>query len=512
MAEFDRDLDLAIDRLHDRDRGRRPPVPSSWPTAAEQDQNSLDELVGLASRLRYLPAEQWPDPTFADRLVDDVRQRLPIEATGISVRWNRLNRATRAWRQSSARWVWVGTAAAAAALAVVLTVSPVTPFGPTTQVSAQVLASKASALSAGRGLPPVRFTEVVTTYSLPAYFEPAPPPPTVIQQVTFAEANRWRSDATVVNPHNAGTVEVLTVRNGTSIVQRMEGTGMRRPSVTVITGQAGVDPGLPTASTYGIELDPASLLALTTGRCARPVALAGTGPTIAGRPTKVLRLGSNPCPSAAVPEIDGPATFWIDARTSLVLRAEVFAPNGQLFEQATITQLRYGGTFPPSLFQLPTPPPKHPTTSPSTTLPSTLPGLGQLRTNMAYPPLVPSRLPAGMRQGAIQPVGGDPDTGKIESFTITYNDPEGHPALQFYEAPAASPSVHFPGQSVTITPAKAGRQATVGTLNASPGWQILWWIQGTTYCSLQEGGAASGVTLSDTLTAVQLIQIAATTS
>jgi hypothetical protein len=511
MSDFDDDLDRALDGLHDSDRGHEPPGPRRVPAVGSDDTEGLSELVGLANRLRSLPAEQWPDPTFPDRLVEGVSQRLAVETTARPPRWNPRGPATRPGRRVPARWVWVATAAAAA-LTVVLTVSPISPLSPTTGVSAQVLAGRASAASEGRGIPPVRFTEVVTTYSLPAYFQPAPPPPTVSQQVAFAGADRWRSDATVVNAHDAGTREVLTVRNGLSIVQRVRGTGMRQPSVTVITRRAGADPGLPTASTYGIVLDPTSLLVLGTGACARTIALAGSGPTIAGRATKVLRVGSNPCPSAAVPEIDGPATFWIDALTSLVLRAEVFAPNGQLFEQVAVTQLSYGGTFPPELFQLPSQPSAQPSTSSPTTVAATPSGLAQLRARTAYPPLLPARLPAGVRQAAIQPVTEDPVTGKIDSFTITYDDPGGHPAVQLYEAPAASPAVRFPGRAMTITPPAAGKPATVGTLNASPGLQILWWIQGGTYCSLQEGGMTAGVTLSDILTAAQLIQIAASTS
>jgi hypothetical protein len=510
MSDFDGDLDRAIDRLHDSDRSHEPPGPPRVPAVGSDDTEGFNELIGLASRLHSLPADQWPDPTFPDRLVEGVSQRLAVETTARPPRSNPPRSPTRPGRAAPARWVWVATAAAAA-LAVVLTVSPISPLSPTTGASAQVLARRASAASEGRGIPPVRFTEVVTTYSLPAYFQPAPPPPTVTQQVTFAGADRWRSDATVVNPHDAGTRKVLTVRNGLSIVQRVQVPGMR-PSVTVITRRAGADPGLPAASSYGIVIDPTSLLVLGTGACARTVALAGSGPTIAGRATKVLRLGSNPCPSAAVPEIDGPAIFWIDAHTSLVLRAEVFAPNGQLFEQVAVTQLRYGETFPPELFQLPTPPPAQSSTSSPTTVTPTPSGLAQLRAHAAYPPLVPARLPAGVHQAAIQPVTEDPVTGKIDSFTITYNDSAGHPAVQLYEAPAASPAVRFPGRAVTITPPTGGKPATVGTLNASPGLQILWWIEGATYCSLQEGGMTAGVTLSDNLTAAQLIQIAASTS
>jgi hypothetical protein len=503
VADFDPALDRALDGLIDR---AQPPTDTTPRRGRDDlpnvdDVDDLDDLIELATRLQALPPEAWPDPTFPDRLIEEVAQRLPAVPPTTPLR----TPSSDVKRKGPRRWGWIGVAAAAAVAAVFGIAGPFTPFGPPQPVSAQVLAAKASAVSAGRGLPTVSFTEVVTTHALSAYFEPAPPPPTVTERETFVAANRWRSDATITDPYGGGSYEIVTVRNGSTITaERRNNDGSQ--SSWVVTTHAGPEPGLPTASTYSVQINPGSLLGSTTGPCARRVKLAGAGPTIAGRATKVLRLGPNPCPSAALPELNGPATFWIDASTSLVLRADILAPNGQLFEQVQVTRLSYGGTFPPRLFRLPAQPPTTPRSIPSTTLPQTLTAPAELKSRLDYPPLLPTRLPDGLHQGSIQPVATDPTTGRLESFTINYDNVSGHPVLQLYEAPATSPSVRFPGRSVTIRP------GTIGTLNTSAEMQILWWIEGDTYISLQGGGVSGGVALNNTITAAQLIQIAARTS
>jgi len=106
---------------------------------------------------------------------------------------------------------------------------------------------------------------------------------------------------------------------------------------------------------------------------------------------------------------------------------------------------------------------------------------------------------------AAQPTSGTGTAGrcKITAFTITYRNPAGHPAVQLYEAPRASPAVRFPGRAVTIRP------GLTGTLSAGTGgWAILWWNQDGRYCALQSGGITAGVHLTRVPAAV-LIQIAA---
>ena len=86
-------------------------------------------------------------------------------------------------------------------------------------------------------------------------------------------------------------------------------------------------------------------------------------------------------------------------------------------------------------------------------------------------------------------VATQPTTGKLLGFTITYADAANRPALQLYEAPAASPSVRFPGRPVTI------RAGITGTYSASGSPRFLWWIQNGSYLSLQEGGSSAGTPL-----------------
>ncbi len=123
------------------------------------------------------------------------------------------------------------------------------------------------------------------------------------------------------------------------------------------------------------------LAARSAGRCAPSVSLAGNGPLIAGRPTLILQAGSSPCPSADFPQARGPATFWLDKQTFLVLRADLHGPGNRLAETIRVTSLRYRVTFPQGTFRLPRPGPK-PTACPA---PTSLPDLAALRSALARP-------------------------------------------------------------------------------------------------------------------------------
>ena len=124
-----------------------------------------------------------------------------------------------------------------------------------------------------------------------------------------------------------------------------------------------------------------------------------------------------------------------------------------------------------------------------------------LRSDLASPPLIPASLPAGLRVGAIHS-SSTTSRCKITASTIIYRDSAGHPAVQLYEAPRASPAVRFPRRTITI------RAGLSGTLNSGTGMVILWWIQDSRYCSLQSGGVTAGVRLARVPNAV-LIRIAA---
>lgn len=480
VSDFDLALDRALDALGQDPNGH----------AAPRD-DGLDGLLAIADRLRALPVEDWPDPHFGDRLAGGVSEKL------------------RSQHRNGRRRRWASTAvalSAAAAVALVLGLAPFSPLGSAPPVSAQTLARNAAAVSSGRGLPPVRFTEVVTAHPS-ARFQPAPPPSKVTQTVTFASASRWRVDATIVEANGAGVTHQSTVRNGETIAaSSLSPAGIR--STWTITTHAGSRPGLPTAGVYGMILDPNSLLSAGdhgARNCGRSLALGGNGPSIAGRPTRLLELGPDPCPSAAVPESAGSAVFSVDKRTSLVLRARMYSSTGSLLEESDITRLDFGGPLPDSLFALPaSAPAAH---APTTTTPesSRIGGLAELQTRLGHRPLLPTSLPPGLHQGRIAPVGTDPATGRLTTFTITYDDSDENPALQLYEAPATSQSVRFPGRTVTIRPGQTA------TLNTSPAMTTLWWIQDGTYISLQKGGQTGGVTLSGQLSQQQLIALAART-
>jgi hypothetical protein len=459
MADLDRSLDSAIDAL------------AVGEPVADARSEELHDLVELARLLRALPESQWPDPTFPDRLLAGLDgHRSP---------------ARRAWTHWPTRSGWRLGLASATAVTVIVAVALLFTLNRASTVSAAVLARRAAEASLGRGLPPVTYTQVVTNRPVPGSFEPVPAPPRIVELATFANTNHWRVHAIVTEPHGEGIDTTLTVRNGDTVVSVTRSSHL---GTTETRTRATSGAGLPTAATYGSRIDPRTLLRAARGRCGRRVSLVGDGPSIAGRKTLVLRLGPNPCPSADMPEVNGPATFLIDARTYLVLDAKVFALDGHtLVQHLQTTHITYRTPIAPSMFRLPVPLRIRRTPSFVPLTPDT--SRSKLQARAAFTVLLPTRLPPGLHPQAITTVATQPTTGKLLGFTITYADAANRPVLQLYEAPAASPSVRFPGRRVTI------RAGITGTYSGSRSPRFLWWIQNGSYISLQEGGSSAGTPL-----------------
>jgi hypothetical protein len=336
--------------------------------------------------------------------------------------------------------------------------------------SAMAAAERAAAVArTGSGLPPFELTVTTTTTS--TGFQPEPPPPLTVAHIEYAGASRWRITTVTTEPSGEGTQEVTQIRNGSRIATEASG------QTAISSAGQGQFPGA-----WPGKLQTAR----SAGRCAPSTSLDDNGPVIDGRPTVVLHLGASPCPSADTPQSDGPAAFWLDRQTYLVLAAVLHGSRGQVAETIKVTGLRYHPAFPPATFRLPVP---------SRTPP------GCHSSSHVNGALLPSSLPAGWRAGQIVP-GTTTGNCDVTSFTVTYLDGSGRPAAQLYEAPRASPSVRFPGQTVTIKP------GLTGTLDTSNGMTVLWWIQDDRYCSLQSGGVTTGVSLA-LVPAPTLVRIAA---
>jgi hypothetical protein len=457
------------------DSGRNP--------AAEE----RDAILGAALRRLEVPAHR---PGFHAQLRAKLGTAVPERDTARRERPTRPSWAPppRGRARHPLRWT-LGLAAAAVvalALAVTVTLSVGTPAS-----AVAVARHAASAARTGAGLPPFELT--VVTATTPAGFQPEPPPPLVTEHIQYADRTHWRAESVITEPFHEGTRAITQIRNG--------------PLIAVVAdGQVTITRAASAGEVPFVALQGAALRKLvaagSAGGCAPSVSLGGNGPLIDGRPTLILRVGPSPCPSAAVPQADGPATYWLDKQTFLILRAVLHGPGNRISETIRVTGLRYHVTFPAGTFRLPRPTPKPPACPAVTSLPD----LAALRSALAYPPLIPASLPNGLRLGAIAPAetatGGTTSRCKINSFTITYRDPAGHPAVQLYEAPQASAAVRFPGRAVTIRP------GLTGTLNSGTGMVFLWWIQDGRYCSLQTGGVTAGVRLTAVPTAV-LVQIAA---
>ena len=385
-------------------------------------------------------------------------------------------------RRTAARAAVAAVAALAVAAAVTV---PLTIGAP---ASAAAAARQAAAVArTGAGLPPFELTE--TTATTPVGFQPEPPPPLVTEHIDYAGPARWRDESVITEPFREGTQTITQIRDGSLIASVAAG------QVTIT--RAGGRGEFPSA--VGQRANLVKLLAAgSAGRCAPSASLAGNGPLIAGRPTLILRVGSSPCPSADIPQADGPATFWLDRQTYLVLRADLHGPGNRLAQTITVTGLRYGVAFPAGTFRLPRPTPRPAPCPPA----RSLPGVAALRSALAYPPLLPSALPDRLRVGTIGSSGATTSRCKITTFDITYQDASGRPAVQLSEAPQNYPYVRFPGHAVTIRP------GLTGTLNSGSGMTILWWIQDGLYISLQSGGITAGVPLTGVPTPV-LIHLAA---
>jgi hypothetical protein len=400
-----------------------------------------------------------------------------------------LPRLGRAGRQRTLRRATSG-GVIAAGIAAVVTAVIVVPPGGTQPLSAATVARRAAAvLRGGAGLPPVTLTEVVTTARGYGSLTPL----RVVEHIEFAAPDRWQDSATISWPGGRGIQRVTTIRDG----GRIATISGRSISISPASGQGG---SLFETSVVGQRLDWAAVLSsLGTGRCGRSLDLARHGPLIDGRPSLVLRIGAARCPSEAAPETDGPATFWLDPHTYLVLQAELHGPAGQLAQTVRVSALRYRPVLRAGTFALPTP-----AATPTAPQPGAVPTLAALRKALAYPPLLPARLPGGLRIGGIATIAGSAAGSKFTEFTITYANPSGTPVAQLYEAPGSSQSVHFSGRAVAIRP------GITGTVSTEEGL-ILWWLQDDRYCSLQTGGTTTGLQLG-TIPESELIQLAASFS
>jgi hypothetical protein len=397
-----------------------------------------------------------------------------------------------AWLPRVRRRRRVVRAVAAAGVAAVVVGVVVTTLGPGSgsASAAEVARRAASAARTGAGVPSFELTEITRT--APVGFQPEPPPPLVTEHISYDGPSRWRDESLITEPFGEGTQAVTQIRNGPMIATIAGG----HVTINRATGQDGL-PSSASAAWQQAALRKL-LPAGSAGRCTPVASQDGHGPVIDGRPTVILRIGSSPCPSADFPQANGPAIFWLDRQTFLILRAELHGPGNQLTQTVTVTGLRYHVRFPEGTFRVPRAAPQ-PRPCPVVT---SLPDLASLRNTLAYPPLLPASLPDGLRIAAIGSSGAMTSGCKLTTFTITYRDSSSRPAVQLYEAPQASASVRFPGTAVTIRP------GLTGTLNSTSGMAILWWIQDGRYCALQSGGMTAGVRLTG-VPAATLLRMAA---
>src|SRR5262249_36349763 len=110
------------------------------------------------------------------------------------------------------RWTLGLAAAAAVALAAAIAV----PLSWGAPASAAAVARRAAAASRTRvGLPPFELHEAPPT--VPAGFQPEPPPPRVSEHIEYADRSHWRDESVITEPFRRGTQTITQIRNGSRI-------------------------------------------------------------------------------------------------------------------------------------------------------------------------------------------------------------------------------------------------------------------------------------------------------
>ena len=314
MAELELLLDQAIDRLN---------------AGAEAGHDAPAELVDLARELRTLSADDWPDHTFPDRLVDGLVAELsPAETPRARPRLRR-----RRFR------VGLGLAATAA---VALAIAVLVALNDTPSVTAATLARRALAASSGDHLGALRFTQVITNTTPSGVFKPVPPPTRVVEHVVFASPQQVarRGDAHGAarrgNDNRAHRAERRRNRLRRALAHRDDRDAPPRRRSCGLAERLGVRRAN----------RPVQLLDDATGRCARDFAPVESGPIVAGRETWRLSMGPSPCPSADISELNGPATLLIDRKTNVVLSAELHAASGEVSQRVETRAFATGRTGP----------------------------------------------------------------------------------------------------------------------------------------------------------------------
>ncbi len=474
--------------------GYQPITQERLPLDPDEDEEDAEFKV-LVARLRRLPHEV--DSTFDARVAAAVAARLD-EGGGIELPRRRPMHPR--WRRDlvlGAVGVVVATVVVVA-LAVFSGVSRprVATLGPSAERRAiQLVVAQVARAEAGVDLHDMSYTEQVINTTPPDTTEPNPPPASVVYQVQVANATHW-----LVTEH-------VTLADGDTEKTLVVADGATAWSENLIThhAQVGLSTSLPQAFAYGPYISPTALGSQVRGRCARRVYLDANGPLVDGQHTEVLDLGASPCPSAAFPAADGPATFTIDRPSGLLLEATLRYSNGTLAQRIMVSNLHVGLRMPASDF--PSSPP------PGTLEPNQFVGaihrLGQLDQASSFTPLIPISLPAGFTLGAIRTPIGEIPGGKLASFTLIYDAPSGEPALvitEYNHAPNPGVPPELQGRAVTLPDGLAAYLTT--WTSPRPGGATVSFLDLGITVDVSQGTVAYGIHVADTLPTASLLAIA----
>jgi hypothetical protein len=336
---------------------------SSLVTAGEEPPpGGLDaDIAAVVRRLtRALPLPE-PDSAFVARLGAQLAGQGAARLNGHAPRGARLwliLRAGRPWRLTLA-----------AALALVLLIVALTTLttllwiAPPQKVTAQTIVRRAvTAAAIPSGVRSLVATEEAALWPAQGYPNFGYARSDVVRSTLTRYAqgsNRWRV-VTAISSRLHATTAPLSVL-GPSGVSASDGAtvwGYCRPCQTLqvqrYDGQSG--PGalwpLGPAIVSGAATPAQKLSALLRQlqACYQPRRLADE--TVAGRPAYVVTLNPTGCYSASAAEENGRRILWVDKQTSLVLKSVLYCAYDpkQIFEEATVTRIRYNVSLPASLF------------------------------------------------------------------------------------------------------------------------------------------------------------------
>ncbi len=294
---------------------------------------------GIAALARQLEDEMRPpdpEPAFTARLRHELEGRAAAGA-----RKNRSSEATRQpqpalqpVRLKPALRIWPAVGAAIAAMLAIVALGVALRGGQTQQVSAAEIVKKAQDAAGEVTSGNITSFEMVEQITSSSGGSVATPEQKSVAHTWFRAPNRWRYE---IDPEN-GRASRVTVADGETIWSY----DPQQNTVRISQGR------LESSAWENYQGNPGAILQ-DVSNCYQP-RLAGDD-TVAGRAAYVIDMGATSCPSASMPEMNGPLTLWLDKETYFVLKSTLRdTGNTHTVQTSEVTNIAYDMDIQDSIF------------------------------------------------------------------------------------------------------------------------------------------------------------------